>query len=230
MTSCEYCGRKRTIVEGKKYCKKCALNMVQECIRCHKPYHSMSFFSSDKTNKRCNSCHNKYEKEKKRNKQKAMQRKEIKQESDIEDCSSDSCEDVTVQSAAPQQEVSPSVPRSTVTEKRISEENRKEHSMSDSDNNSWKETDVEEKKQEKVGKESEKTSTDGDEEDSEVGKKRKKKNTGKDIPDVVQKKKQRKASPKKSSAVKVGKKKVVESNIFHQNGMVQIGYIPIYSV
>lgn len=85
--TCAYCGRKRPLVDKKKYCDRCAENMVQECIRCHKPYHSLIFFSVDDNHQRCNSCHAKYEKEKIKNKAKSAIN--LKTQSEVQDSGSD---------------------------------------------------------------------------------------------------------------------------------------------
>ena len=66
MQVCCYCGIDHSLVEGKQYCLLCQDKMYRECIRCHKPYDSERFFQSNEN--RCNSCQNKYIKEKENNK------------------------------------------------------------------------------------------------------------------------------------------------------------------
>ena len=70
---CIYCGISADMMMGKKYCVTCYDNMYKECIRCHRPYHSIHYFTLSID--RCNSCQQKYEKEKIRNKSKCLSSK-----------------------------------------------------------------------------------------------------------------------------------------------------------
>ncbi|XP_074651575.1 uncharacterized protein LOC141906232 [Tubulanus polymorphus] len=63
---CLWCNRYVELVEGKQYCKTCEEKMFRECSRCHKPYPDKHCFELDES--RCNSCQNKYNKEKEKRK------------------------------------------------------------------------------------------------------------------------------------------------------------------
>ena len=59
---CIWCCKKVELIEKKTYCKRCEEKCERECIRCHRPFDDLKFFS--KNEKRCDSCQLKFEKEK----------------------------------------------------------------------------------------------------------------------------------------------------------------------
>jgi len=66
--TCNYCHMTTKLLPNKPFCKRCADNSYKICIRCKLPYNSDKYF--EKSLKRCNSCHEKYLKEKSRREQK----------------------------------------------------------------------------------------------------------------------------------------------------------------
>lgn len=62
MTCCIWCGDNCKSLVKNKYCDACKSKCVRECTTCHKPYPSLRFFKLN--NNRCNSCHNRYLKQK----------------------------------------------------------------------------------------------------------------------------------------------------------------------
>ena len=241
--SCEYCGRKRVLADKKKYCVRCAANMVQECVRCHKPYHSMAYFSSDEHHRRCNSCHNKYEKEKMKNKMKASplskeNRDNSTIKSEIEDSSSESSEDSMMVDTAGDKEL-PLSP-SSLGEKKKSRmkkpEGKKSHHISESDDAM---SEVEERVQLSSNIQDESGSRNvQDESETESlvelpkksPKKMKKKSVDKDVVVATKKKITKKVSLKKSVPAKKNQKKIIQMNSINLDEMKQIGYIPLYTM
>ena len=67
MIPCIWCGDNCKSLIKNKYCDTCKSKCVRECTTCHKPYPSLRFFKLD--DKRCNSCHNRYLKQKQKVKQ-----------------------------------------------------------------------------------------------------------------------------------------------------------------
>lgn len=53
-SKCNYCGLKKTLLEGKKYCKNCSLTMFKECKSCHLPIRDESSFTLSTS--KCNTC------------------------------------------------------------------------------------------------------------------------------------------------------------------------------
>jgi hypothetical protein len=62
--NCNWCKEYKPLYDGKPYCKDCAVKMYRECSRCHLPYPEEKSFTSN--DRRCNSCQNKFLKEKER--------------------------------------------------------------------------------------------------------------------------------------------------------------------
>lgn len=56
--TCSWCKAYRPLVSDKTYCHACADKMFRECARCHQPFPDSKYFEDD--NRRCNSCHKKY--------------------------------------------------------------------------------------------------------------------------------------------------------------------------
>ena len=97
--TCNYCHMTTKLLPNKPFCKRCADNSYKICIRCKLPYNSDKYF--EKSLKRCNSCHEKYLKEKSRREQKKKaleiihsddnddeaQAKKCKKEESVEDSS-----------------------------------------------------------------------------------------------------------------------------------------------
>ena len=217
MSLCGYCGRARSLVQDKKYCKKCSDNMVRECIRCHKPYHSMTYFSSDESKKRCNSCHTKYQKEKKRYQEKSMEkcnnskkRKDtaVQEKSETGDSSSQSSEE-GIEMDAEGKEI-PSTSISTSKKKRKKNLQKIEtHDISESETENIKTRCAEDNAGNITETESSTPCT-------------KKKNKMKKVSPVAQKKKVKKQLTTK---IKPEKK---EKGILNVEGKKAIGYIPIF--
>lgn len=57
---CNYCNRISALVDNKPYCILCDKKCYRECRRCHRPHDSSDYFTLDPEGQRCNSCQNKY--------------------------------------------------------------------------------------------------------------------------------------------------------------------------
>lgn len=60
--TCSWCKNFRLLLPNKSYCQSCFEKMHRECSRCHLPFPQSKYFQEG--NRRCNSCHKKYLKEK----------------------------------------------------------------------------------------------------------------------------------------------------------------------
>ena len=61
---CNWCSFQGKLVKNKPYCQNCLDKSFHECIRCKRPFPHAKYFELN--SERCNSCHKKYLKEKKK--------------------------------------------------------------------------------------------------------------------------------------------------------------------
>jgi hypothetical protein len=71
---CNFCNRNTILADQKPYCTKCGEKCFRECSRCHKPYPSEKYFA--KNDRRCNSCQDKFVREKLKREQKNNKKQE----------------------------------------------------------------------------------------------------------------------------------------------------------
>jgi hypothetical protein len=62
--TCNWCGIAGRLMKGKPYCSRCHEKCFRECVRCHRPLPHESYFKQSDV--RCNACHCKYLRERKR--------------------------------------------------------------------------------------------------------------------------------------------------------------------
>ena len=67
---CNWCNTKTKLAPNKPYCYRCNEGLYRECSRCHRPYPSEKYFEKNDT--RCNSCQEKYLREKEKRQQKKI--------------------------------------------------------------------------------------------------------------------------------------------------------------
>ena len=65
---CNWCNQNTKLAPNKPYCKACSIKIFRECKRCHKPYPEEKYF--EKNENRCNSCQEKYLREREKRLQK----------------------------------------------------------------------------------------------------------------------------------------------------------------
>ena len=83
---CNWCNMLIKLLPNKPYCAKCSRGCFRECRRCHRPLPNERYFEKDEN--RCNSCHEKYQKEKKKREDK--KRKELEKRNENSDVSDNS--------------------------------------------------------------------------------------------------------------------------------------------
>ena len=81
---CNWCNRISPLIDQKPYCAKCSEKLYKECTRCHRPFPSDKYFV--KNDKRCNSCQEKYLREKFKREQKNKKKSEKNHSSSDDDC------------------------------------------------------------------------------------------------------------------------------------------------
>ena len=65
---CNWCNQQTKLAPNKPYCKTCESRLFRVCRRCKKPYPSEKYF--EKNDLRCNSCQEKYLREKEKRQKK----------------------------------------------------------------------------------------------------------------------------------------------------------------
>ena len=68
--ACNWCNQTVKLEDNKPYCGKCSRNCYKECRRCHRPFPHERFFTKDEN--RCNTCQDKYLKEREKRIQKRV--------------------------------------------------------------------------------------------------------------------------------------------------------------